>query len=217
MKNIEAKNLVIGIAGGTGSGKTTLAHAVQQQLGDSRSMIVSQDAYYKDRRDVAVEQRMEINYDHPDALDLPLLAEHLRALKSDVNVVVPRYDFTTHTRKHAGVLTSPKPVVIVEGILLFSEPLVRAVCDLMVFVDTADDVRFVRRLTRDMAERGRTAESVVEQYLETVRPMHRQFVSGGEKYADLVISGEAPLDQGVTAVLKIIKKYGATLPDVKPN
>jgi len=212
MKKTEKENLVLGIAGGTGSGKTTLAHAVQKYFGDAQSLIVSQDAYYKDRSDMPIEERMHVNYDHPDALDLPLLAEHLRALKSGKSVAVPEYDFPTHTRQHDGTLVASKNVIIVEGILLFAEPQVRDACDIKVFVETDADLRLVRRLLRDMAERGRTAESVVEQYLETVRPMHIEFVENGGRFADLVVDGEAHLDEGVEAVLRLIKTSPPDLP-----
>ena len=205
------RRIIVGIAGGTGSGKTTLAHAVQKQLGDAQALIVSQDAYYKDRSDVPIEQRVHINYDHPDALDLPLLAEHLRALRQGKKVTVPEYDFTRHTRRPGAKLLHPREIIIAEGILLFAEPLVREACDLLVFVDTADDLRFVRRLLRDLAERDRSAESVADQYLETVRPMHRQFVAGGIDHADLVVDGEAHLEEGVASVLRLIEQMNSSI------
>ncbi|MDF7825421.1 uridine kinase [Pontiellaceae bacterium B12227] len=212
MNQRENESLVVGIAGGTGSGKTTLAYALQKQLGDEHSVIISQDAYYKDRSDSLIEDRMHVNYDHPDALELSLLAEHLRALKSGKIIMVPVYDFPSHTRKHDGVLTASRSVIIVEGILLFAEPLVREACDIKVFVETADDIRFVRRLLRDIAERGRTAESVAEQYLNTVRPMHKQFVENGAKVADLVVDGEAHLEEGVETVMRVIRSRGLDFP-----
>ncbi|MFA5688374.1 MAG: uridine kinase [Kiritimatiellales bacterium] len=201
---ISGRSIVIGIAGGTGSGKSTLAHAVCKRLGGDASMLLSQDSYYKDRSDIPVEERALVNYDHPDALDLPLLAAHLQALKNGRCVTVPCYDFTAHTR-HDGLVTAPKKIIVVEGILLFSDPQVRAACDIKVFVRTADDIRFVRRLLRDMTERGRTAGSVVEQYLETVRPMHRQFAADGAGFADLEVDGEACLEEGVTAIIQFIR------------
>jgi uridine kinase len=206
MKHIKPEILIMGIAGGTGSGKTTLAHAVQKHFGDQESVLISQDAYYRDRSDAPFEERSRVNYDHPDAVELFLLAGHLRELKKGCSIAVPEYDFATHTRRHDGILTDPKPVVIVEGILLFSDPLVRDACDLKVFVETADDLRFIRRLLRDMVERGRTAESVAEQYLETVRPMHTQFVADGARCADLVVDGEQDLQLSVDAVIRLIEQ-----------
>jgi len=197
------KILIIGIAGGTGSGKTTLAHALQKKLGCQRTLLIAEDSYYKDRSDIPFEQRQYTNYDHPDALDLGLLAVHLRALKAGKTVIVPAYDFTTHTRRPEGRLLTAQPLIIVEGILIYASQAVRDLCDLKVFVETADDLRFVRRLMRDMAERKRSAKSVVDQYLETVRPMHRAFVEPSVVYADILIDGEGKLS-GVELVRRHI-------------
>jgi len=199
------KSIVLGIAGGTGSGKTTLAHAVQKRLGEASALLITQDSYYKDRSHIADEKRLQVNYDHPEALELSLLATHLMALRAGQDVEIPMYDFSTHTRSACGILTSPKPIIIVEGILIFSDSAVRDCCDLKVFVETPDDVRFIRRLVRDMAERSRTAISVVDQYLATVRPMHREFVAAGSGYADLVVDGEQDLQQGVDDVIQLLE------------
>ncbi len=181
------KPLVIGIAGGTGSGKTTVAKNLAQALPPNRVVLIEHDAYYRDRADLSPEERAAINYDHPDALESDLLAEHLRDLRAGKPVELPTYDFVTHTRRPETRPTPPAEVIIVEGILVFVEARVRAQLDIKIFVDTAPDIRVFRRVRRDLEERGRTFSSVRDQYYSTVRPMHLQFVEPSKRWADLII------------------------------
>jgi len=178
---------IIGVAGGTGSGKTTVVSAIIQNLGDKSVLVIQHDAYYRDRSHLAPAERAMINYDHPDALETPLLVQHLRELQAGRSVELPSYDFATHTRQAERTLVWPCPVIIVEGILILAEPALREMFDIKVFVDTDADIRFIRRLERDIADRGRTRESVVKQYLESVRPMHLEFVEPSKRYADIII------------------------------
>ena len=182
-----AKRIIIGVAGGTGSGKTTVSHAILGRVGRDQIAYLQHDSYYRDRSHVPPEERANVNFDHPDALESELLARQLRALKAGQAVEVPVYDFTTHTRKAETVRVEPRKVVLVEGILIFTEKALRELMDIKVFVDTDADVRFIRRLQRDITERGRTVESVIRQYTETVRPMHLEFVEPSKRYADLII------------------------------
>jgi uridine kinase len=182
-----AKRIIIGVAGGTGSGKTTVSHAILERVGRDRIAYLQHDSYYRDRSHVPPEERANANFDHPDSLESELLARQLRSLKEGHSVEVPVYDFTTHTRKAETVRVEPRKVVLVEGILIFAEKALRDLMDIKVFVDTDADVRFIRRLQRDIAERGRTVESVIRQYTETVRPMHLEFVEPSKRYADLII------------------------------
>ena len=179
--------LVIGIAGGSGSGKTTVANAILQQVGADRIAYLPHDAYYKDLSELPPPQRAEINFDHPHSLENDLLCDHIESLKSGEDIKLPVYDFTTHTRTETTLPVPCRPVILVEGILLFAEPLLRETFDVKIFVDTDPDLRFIRRLKRDLDERGRTTESVVHQYLSTVRPMHLEFVDPSKRYADVII------------------------------
>ncbi|MCI0522014.1 MAG: uridine kinase [Chloroflexi bacterium] len=179
--------LVIGIAGGTGSGKTTVARVIVERVGAQHIAYLPHDGYYKDLGDLSQLQRHMINFDHPDSLDTPLLIEHVRQLKAWQPVELPVYDFKTHTRTAATIPIGPQPVILVEGILIFAEPELRRLFDVKIFVDTDPDIRFIRRLERDIAERGRTTESVIRQYLGTVRPMHLEFVEPSKRYADVII------------------------------
>jgi uridine kinase len=179
--------ITIGIAGGTGSGKTTVAQAI---LGDSDPQAVAylpHDGYYKNLNDLARSQREIVNFDHPDSLDTPLLIQHLKELKSGRSIEMPVYDFTTHTRTQTTRRVDPHPILLVEGILIFADQSLRDLFDIKIFVDTDPDLRFIRRLQRDISERGRTVESVIRQYLTTVRPMHLEFVEPSKRYADVVI------------------------------
>lgn len=180
-------NVVIGIAGGTGSGKTTVTRAVKKRFGADEVVILEQDFYYRANAHLPLEERARVNYDHPDAFDTELLVEHVRRLKSGKAIEKPLYDFVAHTRKEETVRVEPAHVVILEGILVLESARLRELMDVKLFVDTEPDVRILRRLTRDMKERGRSLESVIEQYLGTVRPMHLQFVEPSKRYADVII------------------------------
>ncbi len=179
--------ITIGVAGGTGSGKTTVAHAILERVGWQRIAYLQQDAYYHDASNLPLAERARLNFDHPSALDSALLARHVQALQAGQAIDVPIYDFTTHTRRPETRRVQPQPVILVEGILLFAEPALRQLMDIKIFVDADPDLRFIRRLRRDIAERGRTLESVITQYLETVRPMHLEFVEPSKRYADVII------------------------------
>ena len=179
--------LVIGIAGGTGSGKTTVARAIRAALPSDRVASIEFDAYYRDRPDLSDEARAQLNFDHPDALETELLIDHLRALRSGQGVDVPIYDFKTHRRQGLSHRVEPTPVLIVEGILVFVERALRDLLDIKIFVDTDADIRIFRRIRRDMEQRGRTFESIRDQYYRTVRPMHLQFVEPSKRWADLII------------------------------
>ncbi len=179
--------MIIGICGGTGSGKTTVANRILDAVSASEVTFLQQDSYYRDLDQMPLDYRQRINFDHPDALDNDLLIEHLRALKAGRAVELPLYDFKHHARRAETQRTEPKPITIIEGILIFAEPRLLAEMDIKVFVDTPDDIRFIRRLRRDVAERGRTVESVIDQYLATVRPMHMQFVEPSKRAADVII------------------------------
>jgi uridine kinase len=182
-----SKPIVIGVAGGTGSGKTTVSEAILDRVGRHEIAYLQHDSYYKDRSHVPPEERAKANFDHPDALESGLLAQHLNALKAGQGVEVPLYDFTSHTRREETVHIEPRNVILVEGILIFAEKALRDLMDVKVFVDTDADIRFIRRLQRDINERGRTVESVIRQYTETVRPMHLEFVEPSKRYADIII------------------------------
>nr|MBI2905158.1 uridine kinase [Chloroflexota bacterium] len=179
--------VIIGLAGGTGSGKTTVANAITAKVGAQRIAALPHDAYYRDLPNIPLSQRGAPNFDHPDSLETPLLIEHLQELKAGRAIRLPVYDFTTYTRTGGAVPIEPEPVIMVEGILIFVEPALRALFDVKIFVDTDADLRFIRRLQRDVAERGRTPDSVIAQYLSTVRPMHLEFVEPSKRYADLII------------------------------
>jgi uridine kinase len=179
--------LVIGIAGGTGSGKTTIAEMIAKDLGKRRVTTLLQDNYYRDLAHLPVAERNAKNFDHPDAVDVELMAAHARALKQGRSIRQPCYDFVTHTRKAKTVPVQPKRVLLVEGILVLACEELRNLMDVKLYVDTDDDIRFIRRLKRDTLERGRRMESVIDQYLATVRPMHLEFVEKSKRYADLVL------------------------------
>ncbi|MBC7900970.1 MAG: uridine kinase, partial [Saprospiraceae bacterium] len=179
--------MIIGICGGTGSGKTTIARAIVKEVGAQNVILVEQDSYYRNLADMPLDERHQANFDHPDSIDSEMLYNHLKRLKSGDSVEMPIYDFKTHTRNAETEHIVPKPVVIVEGILIFAEPRISSLLDCRVFVDTPDDIRFIRRLQRDITERGRTVESVIAQYYRTVRPMHHEFVEPSKRNADIII------------------------------
>jgi uridine kinase len=179
--------VVIGVAGGTGSGKTTVAHEVLKRAGTEQISLIQHDAYYRDLGDLSPSQRAMQNFDHPDALDNELLIAHLKELKAGRAIEMPVYDFTTHTRTAETRRVEPYRVVLLEGILIFADGALRRLMDVKIYVDTDPDIRFIRRLERDIAERGRTMDSVIHQYLATVRPMHQEFVEPSKRYADVII------------------------------
>jgi uridine kinase len=177
----------IAVAGGTGSGKTTVSRAILERVGNDHIAYIPHDAYYKDLRHLPDSQRREINFDHPNSLDTELMIEHIRQLQAWQPVEVPIYDFA-HDRRTAQTITvNPNPIILVEGILIFTEPKLRELFDIKIFVDTDADIRFIRRLQRDIDERGRSVESIINQYLLTVRPMHEEFVEPSRRYADVII------------------------------
>jgi uridine kinase len=179
--------IVIGIAGGTGSGKTTVANVILKRVGNHRIAYLPHDAYYRELKDLPPNQRASVNFDHPDSLESELMLEDILRLKQWASVYLPVYDFSTHSRTEKTIQVDPQPVIIVEGILIFAEPKLRDIFDVKLFVDTDPDLRFIRRLQRDIAERGRTMEKVIQQYLTTVRPMHLEFVEPSKRYADVII------------------------------
>jgi uridine kinase len=179
--------LIVGLAGGTGSGKSTLVHNILELLAGKSLIVIEQDNYYKANTHLSLEERQSINYDHPSSLDNDLLVEHLKTLRAGQPIEKPQYDFTTHMRRPETVRMEPADVIIVEGILVLENPQLREMMDLKLYVDTDPDIRFIRRLQRDISERGRTMESVIAQYLTTVRPMHLQFVEPSKRHADVII------------------------------
>lgn len=182
--------VTIGVAGGTGSGKTTVSNQLLDRVGHKHIAYLPHDAYYKGRDDMrgtGAEMGTKVNFDHPDALDTALLIDHVRELQQSRPVEIPIYDFKAHRRVEETKHVAPHPIILVEGILIFAEPALRRLFDIKIYVDTDADIRFIRRLRRDIDERGRTAESVIEQYLATVRPMHLKFVEPSKRYADVII------------------------------
>lgn len=189
--------MIIGICGGTGSGKTTIARKIIEAVGRESVILIEQDSYYRNLEDMPLDERHQANFDHLDAIDSELLMNHIKRLKGGQTVEMPVYDFATHTRKQETEHLVPKPVVLVEGILIFAEPRILELLDVRVFVDTPDDIRFIRRLQRDIVERGRTVESVIAQYYATVRPMHFEFVESSKRYADIIIPEGGNSDIGI--------------------
>ena len=201
--------LVIGIAGGSGSGKTTVAQAILQRVGPDRIAFLQHDSYYKDLRGLPPAQRNEFNFDHPNSLETELLIKHIAALRNGKPVEVPIYDFSTDSRTAQTFIVQPRNVILVEGILIFTEPALRKMFDIKIFVDTDSDLRFIRRLERDIHERGRTTDSVIKQYMHTVRPMHLEFVEPSKRYADIIIPegghNTAALDMVVARVESLFR------------
>jgi uridine kinase len=180
-------SFVIGVAGGSGSGKTTVVRKIVDSLGLDQVTLLQHDRYYRDRNDLRLEERAALNYDHPNSLETDLLVRHVRELKNGRPVNVPLYDFTRHARLSETDTFQPRRALIIEGILIFTDAALRDLMDLKVFVDTDSDTRFIRRLQRDVAERGRTVDSVIEQYQSTVKPMHFDFVEPSKRYADVIV------------------------------
>jgi len=179
--------LVFGIAGGTGSGKTTIADYILKTVGPEKIVFLPHDAYYRDQTGLTQEERARVNFDHPSSLETELLIEHITKLRNGESIQLPSYDFKTHSRTQETTTIKPQPIIVIEGILIFVEPELRDLFDLKIYVDTDADIRFIRRLKRDIEERGRTTESVINQYLETVRTMHLEFVEPSKRYASVII------------------------------
>ena len=181
------QSLIIGIAGGTGSGKTTVANVILERVGKEHIAYLPHDAYYRELSDLPPDQKAAVNFDHPDSLETELMINHIHKLKNGPSVELPIYDFSTHSRTGKTIRVDPHRVISVEGILIFTEPELRKLFDVKLFVDTNADVRFIRRLQRDINERGRTTEMVIHQYLTTVRPMHLEFAEPSKRYANVII------------------------------
>ena len=179
--------ILIGIAGGTGSGKTSVAKAIAADFGKSEVALIEQDSYYKDLSNLTIEERASVNFDHPDAIDFTLMRDHLQKLMKGNVVDIPIYDYTTHTREKKSRVVEKHHIIILEGILALFDQKIRNMMDIKIYVETADDIRVIRRIKRDINKRGRTFSSVIEQYYETVRPMHIQFVEPTKKYADIIV------------------------------
>jgi uridine kinase len=179
--------IVIGVAGGSGSGKTTVVRRIVGALGDAQVTVLEHDRYYRERDDLRLEERAALNWDHPDSLETDLMVRHLNELRAGRNIEAPRYDFARYARLGITQTVTPRRAIIVEGILIYTDAALRALMDVKVFVDTDDDTRFIRRLQRDISERGRTVQSVIDQYLATVKPMHLEFVEPSKRYADIIV------------------------------
>ncbi|MEY8571997.1 uridine kinase [Lactobacillus intestinalis] len=209
--NQPEKPIIIGITGGSGSGKTTIAHEIANQIeANDRIVIMTQDSYYKDNTGLPMSERQKINYDHPNAFDMPLLEAQLNQLLHRKPIEMPTYDFTEHTRSDKTVHINPADIIILEGILVLFNEEIRNLMDIKVYVDTDDDIRFIRRLERDMKERGRSLDSVINQYLTTVKPMYHQFIEPTKRYADIIIpeGGEnnVAIDMLTTKVRSVLNR-----------
>lgn len=198
--------IIVGVAGGTGSGKTTLAQKIQQGVGE-RSCLIQHDWYYRDLRDIEAEERSGINFDHPDSLDNALLVEQLRQLKAGRAIAAPQYDFSRHLRSEKTIPIQPVPVVVVEGILVFALKDLREMFDIKIYVDTDADIRILRRIRRDMRDRGRDFESIRHQYYETVRPMHLEFVEPSKRWADLIVPEGGSNAIALDMIIERLKKF----------
>jgi uridine kinase len=202
----QIKPFIVGIAGGTGSGKTTLAKKIAETLGNDTVTLIDADSYYRDLSHLSLHQRHQINFDHPDALDTPLLVDHIKTLKKGSPIKKHIYDFTIHTRTEETVTVAPKPVILVEGILIFALEDLCRLFDLKVFMDEDDDIRLLRRIQRDINERGRSIEMVAEQYLQNVRPMHEKFVEPSKKAADIVTRSFDSAEDVIKLLRGVVKR-----------
>lgn len=205
------KPVIIGIAGGSGSGKTTIAHEIANEINDKDHInIITQDSYYKDNTGLAMSERKKINYDHPDAFDMPLLEAQINQLIHKKAIEMPTYDFTEHTRSDKTVHIEPSDIIILEGILVLASEAIRNLMDIKIYVDTDDDIRFIRRLERDIKERGRSLDSVINQYLSTVKPMYHQFIEPTKRYADIIVpeggENDVAIDMLTTKVKSILNR-----------
>ena len=202
--------MIIGICGGTGSGKTTIARKIVEAVGARNVVLVEQDSYYRNLADMPLDERKQANFDHPDSLDSDMLVNHILRLKQGLEIEMPLYDFKTHTRSDKIETIKPRPVVIVEGILIFAEPRVLDLLDVRVFVDTPDDIRLLRRLRRDHDERGRTYERTMDQYQRTIRPMHFEFVEPSKRHADIIIPEGGQIGVSVEFLCGLVRERLAT-------
>ncbi|MFW5942021.1 MAG: uridine kinase [Chloroflexota bacterium] len=206
----ESRPVVFGVAGGTASGKTTVANTILDAVGASQVAYLAHDAYYKDMGHLPFEERSRLNYDHPDSLETDLMVTHVEQLLQGEAVQVPIYDFTRHHRTKRTVAAEPSPIILVEGILVFTHVRLRELMDIKVYVDTDPDVRLIRRVVRDMEERGRSLDAIIKQYLETVRPMHLEFVEPSKRYADIIIPrggmNKVALDMVVSRLMELLRK-----------
>ncbi|MGU9937349.1 uridine kinase [Empedobacter brevis] len=205
-KNNNTKMLVIGIAGGTGSGKTTVVNNILRDLNAKSVIVISQDNYYKDHPDLSFDERSKINFDHPRSIDFELLKEHVALLKSGVSIEQPVYSFITHSRKEETILTHPQSVVIVEGILVLTDPDLRDLFDVKIFVHADSDERLIRRVRRDIQERGRDLDEVLTRYQKTLKPMHQQFIEPSKNYADIIIPNMKKKNSVAIKVLSTVIK-----------
>lgn len=199
--------MVVGIAGGTGSGKTTLANTLIETLEEKNTIFIPHDNYYKDRSHLSFSERKKVNYDHPDAFETELLVSQLKKLQAGKKINMPQYDYSTHTRKGKTIELKPKPVIIIEGILVLADEKLRNLFDIKLFVDTDSDIRILRRLKRDINDRNRTFESVYEQYLTTVKPMHEAFVEPSKSHADIIIPEGGMNDVANNLLLTKLESY----------
>jgi uridine kinase len=199
------KPLIIGICGGTGAGKTTITNRITQALSEANVIILEQDNYYKDFPELSLAERTKQNFDHPDSIDTALLTEHLKRLRTGEPIERPTYDFTYYRRLPQTVRVEPRAATILEGILIFESKSLRELMDIKIFVDTDADLRFIRRLLRDIRERGRPMDSVIEQYRTTVRPMHMEFVEPSKRYADVIIPEGGQNEVGIDLVIQKIR------------
>lgn len=213
MQSSNRNPFVIGVAGGSGSGKSTVTRQVLASIGPEMASVVYQDDYYCDQTDLSPEERRKTNYDHPEAFDWPLMMQHVQALRRGESIEMPTYDFAEHNRASKTVTIQPAPVIVIEGLFALYDAELRKMMSLKIFVDTAPDVRFIRRLQRDISERGRNTESVINQYLETVRPMHKQFIEPTKRHAHVIL----PHGANGPAVDIITTKVMTFIRDLEPS
>ena len=210
MANRENKPVIIGVTGGSGSGKTTVSRAIFEQLHGHSLLMLQEDSYYNDQSDMPFEERIKSNYDHPNAFDTELLVKQLKDLLDWKTIEKPIYDYTEHTRSSEVEKVEPKEVIILEGILVLNDPALRDLMDIKIFVDTDDDIRIIRRIQRDIEERGRSLQSVIDQYKSTVKPMYHQFIEPTKRYADIIVpeggENQVAIDLLVTKVRDILRK-----------
>lgn len=202
--------MIIGVAGGSGSGKTTVVRRIVESLGSDQVTVLDHDRYYRERSDLRLEERAALNYDHPDSLETDLMVRHVRELKAGRSIQAPRYDFARYNRLADTDTLEPRRAIIVEGILIFADAALRELMDIKVFVDTDSDTRFIRRLQRDVADRGRSMDSVIDQYQATVKPMHLEFVEPSKRYADIIIPMGGHNAVAVDLLLTLIRSVAGT-------